>query len=47
VISIANLTPGQSYPKGTQVFVAVWGNPDGTPLEGLEEAEPEEEEPAD
>ena len=26
--------PGGSYPKGTQVFVAVWGNPDGTPLEG-------------
>ena len=36
VISIANLTPGQSYPKGTQVFVSVWGNPDGTPLEGEE-----------
>jgi len=41
-----NLTPGESYPKGSQVFVAVWGNPDGTPLEGLEEAgEAGEEEP--
>ena len=33
-----NLTPGVSYPKDTRVFVAVWGNPDGTPLE--EETEP-------
>jgi len=41
VISIANLTPGMSYPTGTQVFMAVWGNPDGTPLEGEEAAEGE------
>ena len=36
-----NLTPGVLYPKGTQVFLAVWGNPDGTPLEG--DTEPVEE----
>jgi len=37
--TVKSLTPnpGASYPKGTQVFVAVWGNPDGTPLEEAEE----------
>ena len=40
--TVKSVTPasGESYPKGTQVFVAVWGNPDGTPLG---EEEPEEE----
>jgi len=39
--TVKSVTPasGESYPKGTQVFVAVWGNPDGTPLG---EEEPEE-----
>ena len=32
-----NLTPGGSYPIGTQIFVAVWGNQDGTPLEPVED----------
>ena len=42
--SVRSVTPtaGESYPKGTQVFVAVWGNADGSPLEG---GEPEPEEP--
>jgi len=35
-----NLTPGESYRKGTQVWLTVWGNTDGTPLDGgLEEPE--------
>jgi len=34
-----NLAPGESYRKGSQVWLTVWGNVDGTPLEG----EPEEE----
>ena len=39
--AVRSVTPpvGTAYPKGTQVFVAVWGNPDGTPLE--EETLPE------
>ncbi|MDR2687506.1 MAG: PASTA domain-containing protein, partial [Oscillospiraceae bacterium] len=32
-----NLTSGESYRKGTQVWLTVWGNADGTPLEGGEE----------
>jgi len=37
-----NLTPGESYPKGMQIFMAVWGNPDGTPLEPGPAEEPAE-----
>jgi len=32
-----NLVPGESYKKGTQVWLTVWGNTDGTPLEPEEE----------
>ena len=45
--AVRSVTPtvGESYPRGTQVFVAVWGNADGSPLEGGEPTA--EEEPAD
>jgi serine/threonine-protein kinase len=38
-----NLVPGESYRKGSQVYLTVWGNADGTPLEGepASETEPE------
>ena len=29
-------SPGESHPRGSKVYVAVWGNADGTPLELVE-----------